>query len=484
MSILALCSLSLLGVAARVNPVHAQLRVPLYVGVGQRYTTIQAAIDNATPEDTIFVYNGTYYERVNITKTVSLIGQNRDSTIIDGGSNGTVVASNASNTSIRGFTIRNAGSYIDRSSGIFINNSNGNSITDNKIVNNVHGIRLENSSNNFISGNFIESNLYYGIYNILLSSNNIISGNILESNLYGISITSASSGNVIYHNNFNNNTNQASNSRELVNVWDYEGEGNHWSDYMGLDVNEDGIGDAPYSIGDYRDNYPLMGRFSDFNVAFQKQNFKMTVISNSTVSDFTFELGAETGNKILRYDAEGTNGTFGFSRVRIPKALMDEPYTVIAGEQVPSKLLSSSNSTYAYLYFTYNHTTQRITIFASETMRLYTDLLRAQLDLETNLNGLNTTYRSLLENYNKLLSNNTQLRQSYDDLNDSYQKLQEKNSQNVQNIQNLGYIFAAITAVFIVITVYLSKGARQPLSNAMATPANARPSATLSRAHK
>jgi parallel beta-helix repeat protein len=431
---------------------------------------------------------------------VSLIGQNRDSTIIDGGSNGTVVASNASNTSIRGFTIRNAGSYIDRSSGIFINNSNGNSITDNKIVNNVHGIRLENSSNNFISGNFIESNLYYGIYNILLSSNNIISGNILESNLYGIyillssnniisgnilesnqygiSIASASNGNVIYHNNFNN-TIQALNSRELVNVWDYEGEGNHWSDYMGLDVNEDGIGDAPYSIGDYRDNYPLMGRFSDFNVAFQKQNFKMTVISNSTVSDFTFELGAETGNKIIRYDAEGTNGTFGFSRVRIPKALMDEPYTVIAGEQVPSKLLASSNSTYAYLYFTYNHTTQRITIFASETMRLYTDLLRAQLDLETNLNGLNTTYRSLLENYNKLLSNNTQLRQSYDDLNDSYQKLQEKNSQNVQNIQNLGYIFAAITAVFIVITAYLSKGARRPLSNAMATPANARPSARL-----
>lgn len=475
MSILALCSLSLLQVATGVNSVHAQANVR-YVGGAGGYTTIQAAVNNATPGDTIFVYNGTYYEHVNVTKTLSLVGQNRDSTVIDGGSNGTVVRSNASNTRIGGFTIRNGGSYP----GIFINNSNGNSISDNKIVNNGDGIRLEYSSNNFIFGNVIESNIYYGIINILLSSNNIISGNVLESNaLYGIYITSASSSNAIYHNNFNN-TRQAFNSKELANVWDYEGEGNHWSDYNGLDFNGDGIGDTPYSIGDYRDNYPLMGTFSDFNVAFQKQNFNVTVISNSTVSDFRFELGAETGNKIIRYYATGRNGTLGFSRARIPRVLMDDPYTVLAGEQVSSKLLASSNSTYAYLYFTYNHTTQTITIFTSETMRLYTDLLRAHLDLEANLNSLNTTYRSLLENYGNLLGNYTQLQESYSALNDSYQKHLDDSSQNVRNIQNLAYIFAAITAVFIVTIVYLSKSMRRPLSSVTVSPVNARGNTRLS----
>jgi parallel beta-helix repeat protein len=433
----------------------------LYVGVGQTYTTIQAAVDYANSSDTIFVYNGTYYEHVNITKAISLVGLNRETTVIDGGSNGTVIKLNANGASIRGFTLRNGGS----DPGISMNNSNGNSVENNIIANNYDGVKLESSSNNIIKGNVIESNVNYGILITLFSDNNVISGNSLELNeWYGIGIILASSGNINYHNNFNN-TRQAINNPESVNVWSNEGEGNYWSDYHGLDLNKDGVGDTPYSIhstGNYTDNYPLMGRFSDFNVAFQKQNFEVAVISNSTVSDFRFELGSETGNKIMRYHAEGANGTLGFSRVRIPRALMDYPYTVIAGEEVSSTLLAFSNSTYAYVYFTYNHTTQSITIFTSKAMSLYVDLLRTHLDLETNLASLNSTYQTLLANYSSLLANYTQLQQSYNSLNDSNQRLLEDSYKSIQNIQNLSYIFAAIVAVFIVITVYLSKRAPEP----------------------
>lgn len=459
-SILTLYSLSLLGVATGVNPVHAQTRQVRYVGVPGGFATIQEAIDTADPGDTIFVYNGTYYEHVSITKNISLVGLNRQTTIIDGAFNGTVVKLNANGTRIRGFTLRNGGG--DNGAGIFISNSKGNSIEDNIIVNNYDGIKLESSSNNIMNNNAIESNSNYGILITVLSDDNMISGNSLESNeWYGIGIILASSKNIIYHNNFNN-TRQAINSPESVNVWDHEGEGNHWSDYQGLDSNEDGIGDTPYpiySIGNYTDNYPLMGRFSDFNVAFQKQNFEVAVISNSSVSDFRFELGSETGNKIMRYHAEGANGTLGFSRVRIPRALMDDPYTVIAGEEVSSTLLASSNSTYAYPYFTYNHTTQTITIFTSKAMRLYTDLLRMHLDSQTNLESLNSTYQTLLANYSSLLANYTQLQQSYDALNNSGQKLITDSHQSVQNIQNLSYIFAATVSVFIVVTIYLSSRA-------------------------
>ena len=47
--------------------------------------------------------------------------------------------------------------------------------------------------------------------------------------------------------------------------WDYNGTGNHWGDYIGVDDNGDGIGDVPYRIepsnsnfATYEDNYPLV----------------------------------------------------------------------------------------------------------------------------------------------------------------------------------------------------------------------------------
>ncbi|MBU4246701.1 MAG: hypothetical protein KKE71_06665, partial [Nanoarchaeota archaeon] len=48
------------------------------------YTTIQAAIDNSTSGDIIFISNGTYYERLNINKSISLIGESSTGVIIDG----------------------------------------------------------------------------------------------------------------------------------------------------------------------------------------------------------------------------------------------------------------------------------------------------------------------------------------------------------------------------------------------------------------
>ncbi|MGC9308265.1 MAG: hypothetical protein ACP5FL_05745, partial [Thermoplasmatota archaeon] len=47
---------------------------------------IQAAIDDPDTLDghTIFVKNGTYYENVVVTKQLTLIGENRNGTVIDG----------------------------------------------------------------------------------------------------------------------------------------------------------------------------------------------------------------------------------------------------------------------------------------------------------------------------------------------------------------------------------------------------------------
>ena len=74
-----------------------------------------AAIDFSQDGDTVLVSAGTYYENINFNgKNIFVIGDNRLTTIIDGGANGTVVTfENAESSSLlNGFTITNgANSY-------------------------------------------------------------------------------------------------------------------------------------------------------------------------------------------------------------------------------------------------------------------------------------------------------------------------------------------------------------------------------------
>jgi hypothetical protein len=70
-----------------------------------------------------------------------------------------------------------------------------------------------------------------------------------------------SGNNIVFHNNFVNNTHQVRNDYTVygTDFWDNGSEGNYWSDYTGNDTNADGIGDTPYIIDENRkDNFPLM----------------------------------------------------------------------------------------------------------------------------------------------------------------------------------------------------------------------------------
>ena len=80
----------------------------LYVGGSGagNYTSIQIAIYAANSGDTVFVYNGTYYEHISINKQIYLIGENRDTTIIDGYERGNVLMIFSNNCIIKGFSIQ------------------------------------------------------------------------------------------------------------------------------------------------------------------------------------------------------------------------------------------------------------------------------------------------------------------------------------------------------------------------------------------
>ena len=136
----------------------------------------------------------------------------------------------------------------------------------NLVPQNTYGIHLQMSSNNLVIGNDSFNNLYrspggYGM-NLIESHNNEIRENLVHHNVnQGIWLIS-STGNAIFKNDLISNQPNAVDGSD-VNIW-YSverREGNYWSDYEGVDSDEDGIGDTPYRISQFpliEDLYPSM----------------------------------------------------------------------------------------------------------------------------------------------------------------------------------------------------------------------------------
>ena len=152
---------------------------PDVIHVPTDFPTIQEAINSATDGDTIFVHKGTYIENLFVNKSVSFVGEYKDSTTIDGNETGNVISITANNVNINDFTIQNSGS-TNSDSGIYVVSS-GNNISRNTITNNKNGIYLYYSNNNTVSDNNVSSNNWYGIY-LYYSSSNVISNNNVYSN--------------------------------------------------------------------------------------------------------------------------------------------------------------------------------------------------------------------------------------------------------------------------------------------------------------
>jgi len=341
------------------------------LSTGLNYSTIQDAINaNETLDgQTIFVDAGTYYENVVVNKSISLIGAVSGSTIIDANGTGDAVEM-SNNVTLSGFTLRNGGDGIQ-------GGGENCYISDNQIINNTYGINLECSvatpTLDVITQNYI-ANSYVGIYaeesyNTTFTANTIVNSSNKGVNLF------ASEYNTFYNNNFINNSVQVFNwgeSGEWPNTWDNGNSsgGNYWSNGENLynnggnywnnsnNINNDGFGNTPYNVGPYDvgniDHYPLMGMFNSFNATPQ---YSVETVCNSTISDFQFN-----GTALL-FNVTGENGTTGFCRVSFPTALLNGTLTVfVNGTEVPYTLLPQSNSTESYLYFTYSHSTEQVTI--------------------------------------------------------------------------------------------------------------------------
>jgi parallel beta-helix repeat protein len=214
-SILVLLVMLLLPFSLSFNA-RAETSLPiLNINTGLGYATIQEAIDaDATLNGHVIVVGaGTYYENVVVNKSVSLIGEDKLSVIVDGRALGSVINITANNVRLTGFTVRDS---MYGYGGVHVYRSSGDNISGNVVRDNYNGVYMYGSSDDIVGGNDVLGN-EYGIH-LYGSSNVSVSGNAVSSNTNGIDVDvssnntlvdndiSSSGGNGIYFYGSSNNT--------------------------------------------------------------------------------------------------------------------------------------------------------------------------------------------------------------------------------------------------------------------------------------
>jgi parallel beta-helix repeat protein len=280
------------------------------INTGKIYPTIQEAIDarETLDGDTLLVYPGVYHENVFVNKTLTIEGQNKETTIVESPNSNSsgyysqiMIIVNSANTTIANLTIQ--GNYF----GIYCFQGNGCRILDNKVVNciaagifinaasnvlvednevsneTLRGIYLYNCLSTIVTGNKIDNivgnetknifglkgGLYIWLYGAIYlenSEDNTIVNNELTNSCSGIFLDANATDSKIYHNNFVNNTEPVQNIGGKNITWDNGSSsgGNYWSDYLtkypnATEIDHTGIGNAPYVIDqEDKDIYPLM----------------------------------------------------------------------------------------------------------------------------------------------------------------------------------------------------------------------------------
>ncbi|WP_440947765.1 NosD domain-containing protein [Methanosarcina sp. T3] len=172
-------------------------------GGSGNYTTIQAAVNNATSGDTIIVYPGTYTEVIDVdvaNLTIHSLSGNPENTIVRTLSPSHNFKVIANNVTISGFKIIGEGYYT----GVFMTGVSGVNITNNEFSGNDCAIQVQSSGGCNLINNTVSGSTSYG-FHLSSSSNCILASNTISNTSYE-GINMSNSGSCVLANNIVSDT--------------------------------------------------------------------------------------------------------------------------------------------------------------------------------------------------------------------------------------------------------------------------------------
>ena len=272
----------------------------------------------------------------------------------------------SSNNTVYGNEVLGSGEY-----GVYLG-AQCNDILENNITAYKYGLYVTGSHNTIAENNIME-NWEKGIF-AGGSKNTFFENNIINNNegvyLYG-------QNNLFFHNNFVDNAKHVTYYWSgIANYWNntYPIGGNYWSGYEdkcpnATELDNSGLWDTPYVINTNNiDYYPLMAPTKPITRKFTAySNIKVEVYSNSSISQFQFNINA----KSISFNITGPAGTRGFCDITVPLNLLWGDFTLyMDGIQLIEGVNYTKTCNHAQCIFhvTYTHSTHEIEIFGTEVI--------------------------------------------------------------------------------------------------------------------
>ena len=194
--------------------------------IDRPYQFIKDGVHHADEEDVIYIFQGIYHENILISKQITLIGQQKNTTIIDGDYHSSILHLQSDHITISDITLQNSGGNI-HDSGILLESSN-NTIVNCQFYRTKNGIYISNQTNNSIKNHHFQTNgagislvnsrdttitncsfFHNGIgIQIIDSTNTSIAGCLAHTNGIGYYIEKSSEMSITKSAAYNNNDNQ------------------------------------------------------------------------------------------------------------------------------------------------------------------------------------------------------------------------------------------------------------------------------------